>query len=69
VLRYVIKMIGQSMRDGSSSSRTREARPGGRLEKDPVCGTFVAPDTAVVSVIGGRTLHFCSNACRDRYRS
>lgn len=68
LLRYLFKSISQSMRESSPES-PRGARTAGRLEKDPVCGTFVAPDTGVVSVIGGRTLHFCSTTCRDRYRA
>lgn len=37
------------------------------LQKDPVCGTFVAPSAAVSKEIGGQTLYFCSPACRDKF--
>jgi YHS domain-containing protein len=43
--------------------------PGGELRKDPVCGTYVSADTSVTKRIGGQTLHFCSPACRDKYRA
>jgi YHS domain-containing protein len=38
------------------------------LKKDPVCGTFIAPSSAVQKVINGQTYYFCSNACRDQFR-
>jgi YHS domain-containing protein len=43
--------------------------PGGELRKDPVCGTYVSADTSVTKRIDGRTVHFCSPACRDKYRA
>ncbi|HUO32535.1 MAG TPA: hypothetical protein VMU80_25205 [Bryobacteraceae bacterium] len=43
--------------------------PGGELKKDPVCGTYVSEDTAVTKRINGQTVHFCSAACRDKYRA
>jgi len=45
------------------------ASPGGELKKDPVCGTYVSADTSVTRRINGETVHFCSPACRDKYRA
>jgi len=42
---------------------------GGELKKDPVCGTFVSVDVSVTKRVGGETVHFCSAACRDKYRA
>jgi len=42
---------------------------GGELKKDPVCGTYVSADVAVTKRINGQTVHFCSPACRDKYRA
>jgi YHS domain-containing protein len=42
--------------------------PGGELKKDPVCGTFVSSEASVTKRVNGETLHFCSLACRDKYR-
>ena len=42
---------------------------GGELKKDPVCGTYVSPAAAITQRIGGEMLHFCSVACRDKYRA
>ena len=43
------------------------AKPSSELKKDPVCGTFVAPELAVVEKLKGQTVHFCSKKCRDEY--
>jgi YHS domain-containing protein len=52
-------------------TRPRAASPptSTELKKDPVCGTFVAVDAAVTKRVNGETLHFCSPACRDKYRA
>jgi YHS domain-containing protein len=39
------------------------------MERDPVCGTFVVPDRAIVLNAGREPLYFCSTACRDRYQA
>ena len=35
-----------------------------KLVRDPVCGTYVSPDSAISD--GGN--YFCSEKCRDEYR-
>ena len=37
------------------------------LQQDPVCGTYVAVDSSLKKIVGGRVIHFCSPECRDRY--
>lgn len=40
-----------------------------KLVRDPVCGTYVAPGSAL-SLTAGRTTHyFCSEECRAKYRA
>ena len=39
------------------------------MVRDPVCGTFVLPASAVTLVDGRARLYFCSDACRDKYRA
>jgi YHS domain-containing protein len=71
LLRYVLKSIGESMKSGSPGQSRKQAsgaRAGGELKKDPVCGTFVSPETAVTRTVGGKVVHFCSESCSDRYR-
>jgi YHS domain-containing protein len=42
---------------------------GVQMARDPVCGTFVVPDTAVTLHDGRSRVYFCSDACRDKYRA
>jgi YHS domain-containing protein len=48
----------------------RESRvPPVKLVRDPMCGTYVAPNPAL-SLTTGRTTHFfCSEECRSKYRA
>src|SRR6516162_9494539 len=39
----------------------------GPLEKDPVCGMDVPADAPLRSDFGGKTYHFCSQRCLDRF--
>ena len=49
------------------SGRQRQVRPGMKLQKDPVCGTYVSPNSALSLTRGGGTYYFCSDTCRDKY--
>jgi YHS domain-containing protein len=37
------------------------------LQRDPICGTYVAEDISHRLDEEGKTLHFCSEECRMRY--
>ena len=71
---WLIRSILRSLFPGQSSVAYRPPRPapvvytGGELKKDPVCGTFVSVEVSVTKRVGGETVHFCSAACRDKYR-
>ena len=39
----------------------------GDLVKDPECGTFIDPDTAVTIRNGDKVLYFCCHDCRSKY--
>jgi uncharacterized protein len=47
----------------------RVPQRGVQMVRDPVCGTFVVPDRAVMLVEGAQRVHFCSDKCRDTYRA
>ena len=48
----------------------RETRvPPVKLVRDPVCGTYVAPGTALTLSAGGTTHYFCSEECRAKYHA
>ena len=68
-LRYVIGTImkGFSGLVRPSESR-RSAELSGELRKDPVCGTFVPAATSLKKTVRGEVIHFCSSACRDKYK-
>jgi YHS domain-containing protein len=76
-LRFVIGIIGKAFGDlaqpGGSSSNAPSSRPAtpnaGELKRDPVCGTFVAAASSVKKTVRGEVIHFCSEACRDKYRA
>jgi YHS domain-containing protein len=54
---------------GGGSTRPRPpAQRALKLTRDPVCGTFVSPASAVALTTGDVTHHFCSEACRDAFR-
>ena len=44
-------------------------QPPVKLVRDPVCGTYVSPGTALTLTAGGATHYFCSEECRARYRA
>jgi len=76
LLFWLLRGILRSIFDGLNSQvPARPGRPvppvsaGGELKKDPVCGTYVSADTSVTKRVDGQTLHFCSPACRDKYRA
>jgi YHS domain-containing protein len=57
--------------EGASRGGSRRAAPerGVSMVRDPVCGIFVLPSTAVTLTDGRARLYFCSDACRDKYRA
>lgn len=41
----------------------------GAMVKDPVCGTWLDPQIALSLKRGSEVVYFCSESCRDEYRS
>ena len=50
------------------TAASREPSKPEALQRDPVCGTFVAPSAAISMQKDGEMLYFCSTACRDKFR-
>ena len=48
---------------GAPSARLRPSTAGGRLVKDPVCGTYILEQTAIQA----RDQFFCSEECRGKF--
>ena len=53
--------------DGARGSNRRTTPV--KLVRDPVCGTYVAPDSALSLTTGATTHYFCSEQCRAKYRA
>lgn len=58
---------GATGRPAGGSARTPQH--GVSMTRDPVCGTFVLPQHAVSLVDGQSRIYFCSDGCRDKYRT
>ena len=41
----------------------------GVMKRDPVCGTFVDVELALVEPAAGALIHFCSERCRAAWRA
>jgi hypothetical protein len=68
VLRGVIGFVARFFTNATMTPERRAEVPNVEaLKKDPVCGTFVAPSTAVRKDKDGQTYFFCSTACRDKF--
>jgi len=54
------------------TGRPRQAGSGRaptRLVRDPVCGTYIVPNPSLSSARAGTTAYFCSERCRESYRT
>lgn len=60
-------MQGETRSTGQRRSPGSVTQTSVHMERDPVCGTFVVAERAVVLTTAGGRLHFCSDACRDKY--
>jgi YHS domain-containing protein len=54
---------------GGSPRRGSPPQPGVKLVRDPVCGTFVSPGTALSLTARGATHYFCSEDCRRKFNA
>jgi YHS domain-containing protein len=75
-LRSILRSLFQSKRTVERPVMRNDAPPsqpsvvsGGELKKDPVCGTYVSAGASVTTRVDGQLVHFCSTACRDKYRA
>jgi hypothetical protein len=59
-------VAGASGGPGGGSGRVPQQ--GVQMVRDPICGTFLLPDRAVMLSDGRAHVFFCSDACRDKYR-
>jgi YHS domain-containing protein len=75
VARAVLSSVKKSMSSAASGgfqqqqhdSKPRDTPRAGELHKDPVCGTFVSEATAFRRTVSGKTVYYCSDACRQKH--
>jgi YHS domain-containing protein len=53
--------------EGATGQPRRQVKRGDKLERDPVCGTYVSPGSALSLTMGGSTRYFCSEKCRNEF--
>ena len=70
VIRFVTGMGSRLSQNRTPVSRSSAGAQGTTmLQQDPVCGTYVAIDASLKTIVNGKVVHFCSPECRDKYRA
>ena len=60
--------LGKGVLEGAGYRRVDgPVKVGVKLERDPVCGTYVSPTKAPALRVGGETIYFCSDKCRRQW--
>lgn len=72
VIRLLMKFVGGIMRGlagapAAGRASTPQPRVGGRLVRDPHCGTHIPETRALRLGTGDKTVYFCSETCRERW--
>ena len=65
MLRQFFGAVAQGMRGERGPSRRIDR--GVRMARDPICGTFVIPSSALAVRDADGVHHFCSDTCRDAF--
>jgi YHS domain-containing protein len=70
VVTTVARLFAQAFRPPAAPPprQTVNTETGGELKQDPVCGTFVLTRSSVKKTVNGELIHFCSAACRDKFK-
>jgi YHS domain-containing protein len=67
VARAFWRVIDGVLEGAGATQRSARNAPAVKLVRDPVCGTFVAPGTALSLTARGSTHYFCSDECRRKF--
>jgi YHS domain-containing protein len=51
----------------SDSQRVSTNQSTADLVQDPHCGAYILPAQGVSTKVGGKTYHFCSDSCKDKF--
>ena len=66
ILRSVVRLM-RGVAEGLSGPKPPRSPKAVPLVRDPVCGTYVVPASALTSGAGGQLKYFCSENCRRAY--
>jgi hypothetical protein len=69
VVLVVLRLLGRFVSGVLSGLRdtAAPAPAGGRdMVRDRICNTFLPRERALMALVRGEEMHFCSPACRDR---
>jgi hypothetical protein len=70
VLRAVWRLLGGVVQGAIHTSTVDgkpRATPAVKMQRDPICGTYVVPGKALELAKGRETIYFCSAGCRDQW--
>jgi YHS domain-containing protein len=67
VVRAVMKFFGGVV-EGASGPRRTSIPAAAKMVKDPVCGTYVVKERALVASRGDETAWFCSPECQQAWQ-
>jgi YHS domain-containing protein len=67
IARAFWRLMDGIMEAAGGTTRSRAKSPAVKLVRDPVCGTFVAPDTSLSLTARGAMHYFCSERCRAEF--
>ncbi len=65
----VIKKVFPGREERSGPVVKNGKSPGEDLVEDPCCHTYIPVSSACQDLIDGRPVYFCSQKCREEYRS
>ncbi len=65
VVYWALRRFFRGIAQGLRPPRQMEQRV--RMVRDPICGTFVIPTSALAVRDAGGLHHFCSDKCRDAF--
>jgi YHS domain-containing protein len=68
VARLFWRLMDGVLEAAGGTTRSRRKAAATKLVRDPVCGTFVAPTTALTADAGGMTHYFCSEKCQSEFK-
>jgi len=68
LLIYILyRLLWKDNRNRNQRTKGQKSIRNEEMVKDPVCGTYVSLDLAIPAKKEGRTYHFCSKECRNKF--